>query len=79
MYIIEIFLKLKFIISFEQNLNKIWIFKVYVFVTFKMKYLINIMQYNILSQQMCWFDGRDVYFHLKVQGIKLHKWCVCGQ
>jgi hypothetical protein len=31
------------IISYEQNLNKIWIFKVYVFVMFKMKYLINIM------------------------------------
>jgi len=44
-----------------------------------MKYLINIMQYNILSQQMCWFDGKGVYFHLKVQGIKLHKWCVYGQ
>ncbi len=29
------------IISFEQNLNKIWIFKVYVFVMFKMKYLVN--------------------------------------
>jgi hypothetical protein len=39
MYIIE-FLK---IISFEQNFNKIWIFKVYVFVMFKMKYLINKM------------------------------------
>jgi len=31
------------IISFEQNLNKIWIFKVYVFVMFKMNYLINKM------------------------------------
>jgi len=43
MYIIE-FKKNKIrIISFEQNLNKIWIFKVYVFVMFKMKYLINRM------------------------------------
>jgi hypothetical protein len=31
------------IISFEQNFNKIWIFKVYVFVMLKMKYLINKM------------------------------------
>jgi hypothetical protein len=29
--------------SFEQNLDKIWIFKFYVFVMFKMKYLINRM------------------------------------
>jgi hypothetical protein len=29
------------IISFGQNFNKIWICKVYVFVMFKMKYLIN--------------------------------------
>jgi hypothetical protein len=42
MYIIE-FKKKTQIISFEQNLNKIWIFKVYVFVMFKMKYLINRM------------------------------------
>jgi hypothetical protein len=31
------------IISFEQNLNKILIFNVYVFVMFRMKYLINRM------------------------------------
>jgi hypothetical protein len=37
MYIIEIFKNKTRIISFEQNLNKIWIFKVYVFVMFKMK------------------------------------------
>jgi hypothetical protein len=43
MYIIEFFLKKTRIISFEQNLNKIWIFKVYVFVMFKMKYLVNRM------------------------------------
>jgi hypothetical protein len=36
-------------ISFGQNLNKIWNFKVYVFVMFKIKYLINKMQCNILS------------------------------
>jgi hypothetical protein len=42
MYIIEIYKKIQ-IIAFKQNLNKIWIFKVYVFVMFKMKYLINIM------------------------------------
>jgi hypothetical protein len=40
MYIID-FLKKTQIISFEQNLNKIRIFKVYVFIMFKMKYLIN--------------------------------------
>jgi hypothetical protein len=41
MYIILKNQKVIRIISFEQNLNKIWIFKVYVFVMFKMKYLIN--------------------------------------
>jgi hypothetical protein len=43
MYIIEFFLKKTQIISFEQNLNKVWIFKVYIFVMFKMKYFINRM------------------------------------
>jgi len=38
-----IFKKKTRIISFEQNLNKIRIFKVYVYVMFKMKYLINRM------------------------------------
>jgi hypothetical protein len=42
MYIIEL-KKKTWIISFEQNLNKIWIFKVYFFVMLKMKYLINRM------------------------------------
>jgi hypothetical protein len=46
-YIIE--LKKFWIISFEQNLNKIWIFKIYVFIMFKMKYLINKMQCDTLS------------------------------
>jgi hypothetical protein len=31
MYIIDFFYKKTQIISFEQNFNKIWIFKVYVF------------------------------------------------
>jgi len=49
-----------FIIEFKKKVNsnhfiwtkfnKIWIFKVYVFVMFKMKYLINRMWCNILSQ-----------------------------
>jgi hypothetical protein len=43
MYIFEFKKKSNQIMSFEQNLNKIWIFKVYVFAMFKMKYLINIM------------------------------------
>jgi len=43
MYIIELKKKQTQIISFEQNINKIWIFKVYVFVMFKMNYLINRM------------------------------------
>jgi hypothetical protein len=50
MFIIEE--KKTLIISFESNLNHIWIFKVYVFVVFKMKYLMNIMQCNTLSQQV---------------------------
>jgi len=76
MYIIQ---KKTLIISFGQNFNKIWIFKVYIFVMFEMKYLINEMQSNTLSQQMQWFDGRGVYLQLKSQRIELHKWCVCGQ
>ncbi len=67
------------IISFEQTLNKIWIFKVYVFVMFKMKYLINRMYCNILSQQVGWFDGKGVYPQSKSQGIKPHGWCCVGQ
>jgi len=43
MYITGIVFKKSRIISFEQNFNKIWIFKVYVFIMFKMKYLINII------------------------------------
>ncbi len=37
------------------------------------------MQYNILSQQVGWFDGMGVSPHFEGQGIKLHKWCVHGQ
>jgi hypothetical protein len=43
MYIIEFFIKINQTISFDQNLSKIWIFKIYVFVMFKMKYLVNKM------------------------------------
>jgi hypothetical protein len=43
---------IKLIISFGQNLNKIWNFNFYDFVMFKMKYLINKMQCNKLSQQV---------------------------
>ncbi len=50
------------IISFGQDFNKIWIFNVYVFVMFKIKYLINKMHYNMLSQQVWWFDGNGVGF-----------------
>jgi hypothetical protein len=49
------------------------------FVMFKMKYLINKMQCNILSQQVKWFDNMGVCLHFKDQGIKPHKWCVHGQ
>jgi hypothetical protein len=45
---------------------------------FKMKDLINKMQYNTLLQQVWWFDGRGVCFHPKSLEIKPHKWCVCG-
>jgi hypothetical protein len=64
MYIFE-FKKKTPIISFEQNFNKIWIFKIYVFIMFKKKYFINKMQCNILSQQVGWFDGRGVCLHSK--------------
>ncbi len=45
---------------------------------FKMKYLINKMQCNTLSQ-VWWFDGRGVCLHPKGQRIKPHKLCVYGQ
>ncbi len=48
MYIIGKKINLILIISFGQNFDIIWIFKVYVFVMFKMKYLINRMQCNTL-------------------------------
>jgi hypothetical protein len=79
MYIIEKKLNEILIISFGQHFTKIWNFKVYVFVMFKMKYLINPMQCNTLSQQVWWFDGNDVYFHPRGQGVKLYIWCVCDQ
>jgi len=44
-----------------------------------MKYLINIMKCNTLSQQVRRLDGTSVCLHPKGQGIKPHKWCVCGQ
>jgi len=66
------------IISFGQNFNKIWIYKVYVFVMLKIKYFISIMQCNTLSQQVWWFDDKGVYLHCRCQGIKPHKWCVYG-
>jgi hypothetical protein len=75
MYIIEFFKKISRIISFEQNLTKIWIFKVYVFVMFKMKFLINKVYYNILSQQMGQLDGKGVCLQSKSDGIKPHGWC----
>jgi len=43
MYIIEKTFKLNFNHFIGQNINKIWIFKVYGFVMFKMKYMINKM------------------------------------
>jgi hypothetical protein len=42
-------LKKTLIISFGQNVNKIWNFKIDICVMFKMKYWINIMHYNIFS------------------------------
>jgi hypothetical protein len=38
---------------------------------FKMKYLINKIQCNTLSQQMWWFDGRGVRLHPKGQVLNL--------
>jgi hypothetical protein len=45
---------------------------------FKMKHWINRMQCNTLSQQVWWLDDKGVCFHLRGQGIKPYKWCVCG-
>jgi hypothetical protein len=41
-----------------------------------MKYLINRMQCNKLSQQVGWVDVKGVCLHPSDQGIKPHKWCV---
>jgi hypothetical protein len=46
---------------------------------FKIKHLKNGMQCNTLLEQVWWLDGMGVYFHPRGQGIKPHKWCVCGQ
>ncbi len=46
---------------------------------FKMRYLINKMQCNTLSQQVWWLHGKGVCFHPRGQRIKLEKLCVCGQ
>jgi hypothetical protein len=75
MYII----KKKLIILFGQNFNKIWIFKAFVFVMFKMKYLIHKMQCNTLSQLVWWLDGKGVFPHPRGQWIEFHKWCICNQ
>jgi hypothetical protein len=42
---------------------------------FKMKYLVNKMQCNILAQQVAWFDGKGVCFYYKGQKTKPHEWC----
>jgi hypothetical protein len=78
MYIIEKKFNSTLIISFWQNLNKTWNFKVYDFLMFKMKYLINKMQCNTLSQQGWLINDKGICLHLRGQGNKLHKWCVYG-
>jgi hypothetical protein len=46
---------------------------------FKMKYLINRMYYNMLSQQVRLFDGRGVCFIFKVKGSNFMSGVMCGQ
>jgi hypothetical protein len=79
MYIIE-FLKKSKLKSF--HLNKITItyeiFKVYVFVMFRMKYLINKIYNNILSQQGGWLDDKGVCPNPKVKGSNLMNGVLCG-
>jgi hypothetical protein len=61
-YIIKKNIKLKFnhfVWTKFQHMN----FQILFFVMFKMKYLINKMQCNTLSQQVWWLDGRGVYLH----------------
>jgi hypothetical protein len=79
MYIIEFFFKKARIISFEQNLNKIWIFKVYVFVIFKMKYLI--IKCNVTYYHNKWGGLMIKVFAsiLKVKGSNFMSGVVCGQ
>jgi hypothetical protein len=44
-----------------------------IFIMFKMKYLINKMQCNTLSQQVWWLDGKGGCLYLRSQGIKPYK------
>ncbi len=48
------------------------------FLMFKIKYLINKMKFNILSQHVWWLDGKGVSLHFRYQSIKPRK-CVYGQ
>ncbi len=78
-----------YIIKISQKINLnyfIWTksqydmnFQSFFKIMFKMKFLKNRMQCNILIQQVGWFDGRGVHFHFKGQRIKSQEWCVCGQ
>jgi len=45
------------------------------FCNFKMKYLINRMQCNILAQQVGWLDDKGVCLNSKGQKMKPHEWC----
>jgi len=62
----------------KKNSIRYEFFKLYIFVMFKMKYLINKMQCNTRSEQVWWLDGRVFCLHFTSQRIKLHKWYVIG-
>jgi hypothetical protein len=55
LYIIEKYTKLNLMISFEQNVNKIWNFKVDICVMFKIKYWINTLSYMFTTSEVVWW------------------------
>jgi hypothetical protein len=71
MYIIQILKKINSNHFIWKQFQFEWIFRFYVFVMFKMKYLINRMQCNILSQQMGWLDVRVFVSIIKIKGSNL--------
>jgi len=69
---------IQMILHFRKEINVImYIIEItfMFFVMFKIKYLINRMQCNILSQQVRWLDGKGVCFYPKGQTSQMVHLC----